>query len=131
MKKLLTFFLVALLTTTVSWAETITFEIGTDSGTAGTTATMTKDGITITTNGTFARTDNYRSYANSTTSISSTVGNITSIVVTCVSDYNNFKGATTGTFNKDGNIVTWTGNSANVYLQCCCDLPERTKCMDS
>lgn len=119
MNRLLTFFLTALLAFTVGWAAEVTFQIGTDSGTAGTSATMTKDGITITTNGTFSRTDNYRSYANSTTTFSSSVGNIISIEITCTTEaYNTFSlvSGSSGTYTKDGAIGTWIGDANSVSL---------------
>ena len=50
-------------------ATDVVFVAGTD---VSTTTSITKDGITISVSyGTFSRTDNYRPYANSTTTVSS------------------------------------------------------------
>lgn len=69
---------------------TVTFVAGTDKGTTtGTEAdSMTKGDITIAcTSAALGRTDNYRFYANSTTTISTTSGKITRVVFTNASGY--------------------------------------------
>ena len=95
------------------WGQsTVTFVAGTDTS-SGTS--ITKDGITITfSNGTFSRTDNYRCYANATMSVSSTVGTITEVVLTCVQGNGpgNFSGDNNYTY--DNLIGTWTNPGEGV-----------------
>lgn len=98
MNQILRFSLVAALAlvSSLSFAQTtVTFVAGTDKGSiddAGSHGAdkVTKDGITIaTTDGLFAYMYNnkpggeYRTYKSSTFTVSSTVGNITKIVITC------------------------------------------------
>ena len=90
MKKLLTFLILLTLSIGVGWAETVTFDATTDKGSVtanGTTATgdkVTKDGITInSSNGPLGNGTDYRVYQNGYLTVSSTVGNITKVVITC------------------------------------------------
>ena len=110
--------LVALFTLVgVTQAQTITFTAGTDkyeSDAAG-AHSLTKDGVTIAvSNGTFGRTDNYRIYKSQTLTVSSTVGNIIKIELTCASsnpasNFDAFDG-----FVTDGANGIWTGSAASV-----------------
>ena len=100
------------------WADDITFTPGTVNGTTTdqTADEMTSGGITIScTSAALGRTDNYRFYANSTTTVSSSVGNITKVVFTCsTTDYaSTLKGAkfSEGEATKNDVVVTWTGNA--------------------
>lgn len=122
MKKLLTFFLVALLTTTVSWAETITFDATVDKGSVtanGTTQDgdqVTKNGVTVkSTNGVMGNGQNYRVYSNGTLRISTTSGTITKVEVTfTASGTNNYgpsKLSAQG-YTYSGYVGTWQGTAA-------------------
>lgn len=83
---------------------------------------MTKDGITIeSTNAAFNANGNkhYRFYQNSTTTITSTAGNITKIEFTCDIDNkgkygsNGFDGTEGYTFTEDKKEGTWVGNATS------------------
>ena len=103
-----------------AWAGEVTFTPGTVSGSTTDTSAdeMTSGGITFSsTSAALARTDNYRFYGSGTTTVTSTVGNITKIVFTC----NNENYASTmsdasfsaGSVTSSGNIVTWTGDASS------------------
>lgn len=117
MKKFLSFMMMTLLTV-AAWAGTVTFTPGTVSGTTTDTSAdeMTSGGITFSsTSAALARTDNYRFYASSTTTVTSTAGMITEIVFTCNSDAyaSTLKNATfsAGSAAVSGSVVTWTGKA--------------------
>ena len=119
-----------------SFGQTVvTFTAETDKGSFDATQTgtgagadkITKNGVTIqTTNGAFAATDyntkaaQYRIYKTATFTVSSTVGNITKVVITCTADGNAKYGP--GSFTGDkykastGNEGTWSGNAASLTL---------------
>lgn len=101
-------------TTTTS---TVTFNQANDYG----TTSVTKDDVTIScTNGNLAQSYNqYRFYANSTTTISTSSGTITRIEFTGVRNYavSNWS-ASTGTLTPSGNNGTWTGNASSVNFTC-------------
>ncbi len=103
-----------------AWAGEVTFTPGTVSGSTTDTSAdeMTSGGITFSsTSAALARTDNYRFYGSSTTTVTSTVGNITKIVFTC----NDESYASTmsdasfsaGSVTSSENIVTWTGDASS------------------
>lgn len=107
---------------------TVTFTAGTDKGTqtnAGVSGDkVTKDVITIeTTSGksAFAATE-YRFSKGSTTTFSSSVGNITKVVFTCTgSDTKKygpgcFSEPSKGSYTYSGKTGTWTGNAASFTL---------------
>ena len=83
---------------------------------------MTSGGITVACdNAAFGRTDNYRFYAGSTATITSTVGNITKIEITCTATGTNNYGPgnstyTEGTYTTDGSKGTWTGEATTVQF---------------
>lgn len=122
------------LVSTITFAQTtVTFTAGTDKGpdggTPGNDVSITKDGITINAKGTgtgnggvLGRTDNYRFYQGATVTISSTVGNITKVVLTCTANGTTkygpgcFTDASTGTYTTAGKEGTWTGNAASFSL---------------
>lgn len=137
MNQILRFSLVAALAlvSSLSFAQTtVTFVAGTDKGSiddAGSHGAdkVTKDGITIaTTDGLFAYMYNnkpggeYRTYKSSTFTVSSTVGNITKIVITCTTKRKAKYGpgslsnpsAGAYTFEADGNNGTWTGETGSI-----------------
>lgn len=127
MKKL-SFFLMAMLVSLTSFAASVEFVAGTDKTADGTTAvancSLTKDGITIKlSNGCLGRDDNYRIYQGQYITVTSTVGNITSIEFTCTAngttkygpgcfDYRDNNGA----YTYADKIGTWTGDAAEVIL---------------
>ena len=108
-------------------AATVEFDASVDKGNCTSTAAgadeVTKDGITIsTTKGAFNNVDQYRVYKGSTFTVSSTAGNITSVVITCTAEGDaqygpgNFTGVTTGEFTYSGKTGTWTGNASEFSL---------------
>lgn len=104
------------------WGQTtVTFTAETDTG----ENSVTKDGVTVSMS-TMSRTDNYRCYANSDMSVASTVGNITSVVVTCTANGTasygpgNFSVSESNpgiyTYESNGHTGTWSGNAARLAL---------------
>ncbi len=119
MRKFLSLVMMAMLAIG-AWAAEVTFTPGTVSGstTDQTADEMTSGGITFSsTSAALARTDNYRFYASSTTTVTSTVGNITQIVFTCnTENYASTLGSATfseGSASVSGSVVTWTGDAAS------------------
>ena len=127
MKKLFSLLTLALLTMS-AWAATdVTFTAGTDVGTTSANTTpdeVTKGGITISCTDAAFATAQYRFYAGSTTTITSTVGNITKIEFTCTASGTSSNGPSffsvpdngTGTYSYSGNVGTWTGDASSVVL---------------
>ena len=119
MKKL-SLFLSAMLISIMSFAGTVTFEVGQDKvegHTQGNPAVMTKDGVTLdVSKGAFGRDDNFRIYAEFGMTISCEYGNITGVEITCTTEQYAPSNLTTtvGTFTCDGLIGTWTGDEASV-----------------
>ena len=104
-------------------ANDVVFVAGTD---VSETKTITKDGITITlSNGTLSRTDNYRPYANSTTTVSSSVGNISKVVFTCTAEGSSAYGpagfdrnnVSPGSYSYSGYDGKWTGDAASFSIK--------------
>ena len=95
-------------------ADTVTFTAGTDTG----ESSVTKSGITVSMS-TMSRTDNYRTYANTSMTVTSTVGNITEVKVTCTasgtSNYGPGKFSGTG-YTYSGTVGTWSGSAESVTL---------------
>ena len=95
-------------------ADTVTFTAGTDTG----TSSVTKSGITVSMS-TMSRTDNYRTYANTSMTVTSTVGNITEVKVTCTasgtSDYGPGKFSGKG-YTYSESVGTWSGSAESVTL---------------
>ena len=98
-----------------------------DTGTGAGADKITKAGVTIQTSyGAFAATDyntkaaQYRIYKSATFTVSSTVGNITKVVITCTADgsVKNGPGCFTGDNYKasTGKEGTWSGNAASLTL---------------
>ena len=122
MKKLFSLLTLALLTMS-AWAQTtVTFTAGTDLGSTSTNGSadeVTKDGITISCTDAAFATAQYRFYAGSTATITSTVGNITKIEFTCSASGTSNYGPgnstyTAGTYTTSGSVGTWTGEAATV-----------------
>lgn len=138
MNKILRISMIAVLAliANVSFGQTVvTFTAETDKGSFDATQNgtgagadkITKDGVTIqTSNGAFAATDyntqvaQYRIYKSATFTVSSTVGNITKVVITCTANGTAKYGP--GSFTGDnykastGNEGTWSGNAAKLTL---------------
>ena len=118
----------AMLVSLTSFAASVEFVAGTDKTADGTTAvancSLTKDGITIKlSNGCLGRDDNYRIYQGQYITVTSTVGNITSIEFTCTANGTTKYGpgcfdyrGTEGTYAYEGKVGTWTGDAAEVIL---------------
>lgn len=127
MKKLFSLLTLALLTMS-AWAQTtVTFTAGTDLGSTsanGSADAVTKDGITISCTDAAFATAQYRFYAGSTATISSTVGNITKVEFTCSASGTSSNGPSffsvpadgTGAYSYSGNLGTWTGDAASFTL---------------
>ena len=150
MNKILRFSLIAALAlvSSLSFAQTtVTFIGGTDKGKIDDTDShgadqLTKDGITIaTTDGLLGYKHNnkpggeYRTYKGSTFTVSSTVGNITKITVTCAAKGKikygpgNLADPTAGsyTFDANGNTGTWTGEIGSVSFSSTSNQTRMTK----
>ena len=100
----------------------VTFNVGTDQGsrTSQGSDAVTKTGITISsTSAALGRDDEYRIYSGSTTTISTSTGKITSIVLNSTasgtSDYGPGKLSGTG-YSYSGSVGTWIGNATSVTL---------------
>ena len=106
------------------WATDVTFTAGTEQGTNGSSGnpdTMKKSGITISGTSFATTTTEYRIYSGSTMTISSSVGNITKIVITSTAKKGSTKygpesltaasGYTTEDNSYDG---TWTGSATSI-----------------
>ena len=126
MKKLLTFFMVALLTFGVGWAAEVTFSASSDLGsvtTNGTTSTgdhVTKDGITVTSsNGVMGNGQNYRVYQNGTLTVASTAGNISKIEMTFTASGTSNNGPSklsASGYTYSGYVGTWQGTAATTVV---------------
>lgn len=127
MKKFLSLMMMCLLTASMAVAQSvITFDASQDKGSLGSSNPgadqVVKDGVTVAvSNGCMNLTDQYRCYKNATLTITSTVGNITKVEITCTASGTaqygpgNFT-ATSGTYTFDGAVGTWTGNAASFVL---------------
>ena len=133
MIKQLRFLLVLALLSVIGQASAqtiVTFTAGTDNGENtgnGQADQISKDGVTIYCSDAAFNAYNkgtksyeYRFYKNSTTTISSTVGNIQKIVFTCTAEGEAkqgpgcFEQPSSGSYSYEGKIGTWTGNSSSV-----------------
>ena len=133
MIKQLRFLLVLALLSVIGQASAqtiVTFTAGTDNGKNtgnGKADQISKDGVTIYCSDAAFNAYNkgtesyeYRFYKNSTTTISSTVGNIQKIVFACTAEGEAkqgpgcFEQPSSGSYSYEGKIGTWTGNSSSV-----------------
>lgn len=131
----LSFIAVMALIANFSFGQTVvTFTAETDKGSFDATQTgtgagadkITKNGVTIqTSNGAFAATDyntkaaQYRIYKSATFTVSSTVGNITKVVITCTANGSAKYGPgcfTGDNYTSTGKEGTWSGNAASLTL---------------
>ncbi|MBP3575838.1 MAG: hypothetical protein J6J55_05010 [Paludibacteraceae bacterium] len=128
MKKI-TMFFSALLFSMMSFAGVVTFDADVDQGNAGTDSnnaaayTITKNGVTVEVSqgilGTYNNEMHYRIYKNQTLTITSTVGNITSVELTCTANDDAKYGpgcltGSTGDYAYSGPVGTWTGNATEI-----------------
>lgn len=103
-------------------AETVMFTASSDKGTTTNQAqgadAITKSGITISsTKCAFGNGSEYRIYGSNTFTVSSEVGNITSVVITSTAASGNnslSKFAALDGFTIDGKVGTWTGEAASI-----------------
>ena len=117
-------FLSAMLISLMSFAGTVTFEVGQDKvegHTQGTAAVLTKDGVTLdVSKGAFGRDDNFRIYAGFGMTISCEYGNITGVEITCTAaaggtQYGpDFFTTSVGSYTYADKVGTWTGDEASV-----------------
>lgn len=121
MRKIFTLLTMCLLATAV-WGQTvITFIPGETVGnneTAQGADQMEKDGITVATTSGGLKAAQYRFAKGSVTTISSTIGNITSIEFTCSATGTNKYGpgcfAAQAGYSYEGSVGTWTGSATSV-----------------
>ena len=130
MKKL-TLLLSAMLFSVMSFATVITFDADVDKGNAGTDSnnaaayTITKDGVTVTVSsgilGTYNNEMHYRIYKNQTLTVTSTVGNVTSVEFTCTANDDAKYGPgcftwSTGNYTYSGAKGTWSGSASEIVF---------------
>ena len=130
MKKF-TLLLSAMLFSVMSFATVITFDADVDKGNAGTDSnnaaayTITKDGVTVTVSsgilGTYNNEMHYRIYKNQTLTVTSTVGNITSVEFTCTANDDAKYGPgcftwSTGNYTYSGAKGTWSGSASEIVF---------------
>ncbi len=128
MNKILRYSFVALMAMVgMSLNAQVTFDATVDKGTHTSSDPgedqITKDGITIAvSNGCMNLTDQYRCYKNATFTVTSTVGNISKVEITCTAEGTEkygpgcFTDATAGTYAFEGAVGTWTGDAATFTL---------------
>ena len=129
MKKF-TLFFSALLFSMMSFAGVVTFDADADKGNAGTDSnnatayTITKSGVTVEVSsgilGTYNNETHYRVYKNQTLTITSTVGNITSVEFTCTANDDAKYGpgcfTVDGEYTYSGAVGTWTGSASEIVF---------------
>ena len=130
MKKF-TLLLSAMLFSVMSFATVITFDADVDKGNAGTDSnnaaayTITKDGVTVTVSsgilGTYNNEMHYRIYKNQTLTVTSTVGNVTSVEFTCTANDDVKYGPgcftwSTGNYTYSGAKGTWSGSASEIVF---------------
>ncbi len=127
MKKLFSLLTLVLLTMS-AWAETtVTFTAGTDKGLTeqnNSADSISKEDVTIVCTDAAFATAQYRFYAGSTTTITSTIGKITKVEFTCAASGTSSNGpsffsvpnTSTGTYSYSGNLGTWVGNADSFEL---------------
>jgi len=108
----------------MAWATDITFDATTDTGTGSSTAsayTIEKDGITIAVSNGMANGSHYRIYKGQTLTVTSTAGDVTSVVFTCIASGTDKYGpgcftASTGSYTYNDKVGTWTGSASNIVF---------------
>ena len=105
----------------------ITFDASADKGTCDASNPgadqVTKDGVTIAvSNGAMNLTDQYRCYKSATFTVTSTVGNIQKVEISCTAEGEAkygpgcFTDATAGSYAFEGKVGTWTGDAASFSM---------------
>ena len=127
MKKF-TLMLSAMLFSMMSFASVVTFDADADKGNATETRAayeVAKEGITMSVTdgrlGTYNNEVHYRIYKNATMTLTSTVGNIVSVEVTCTGNDDKDYGPAhftvdSGNYTYSGPVGTWTGDAASVVF---------------
>ena len=130
MKKI-TLLLSAMLFSVMSFATVITFDADVDKGNAGTDSnnaaaySITKDGVTVTVSsgilGTYNNEMHYRIYKNQTLTVTSAVGNVTSVEFTCTANDDAKYGPgcftwSTGNYTYSGAKGTWSGAASEIVF---------------
>ena len=130
MKKI-TLLLSAMLFSMMSFAAVVTFDADTDKGNAGTDSnnaaaySITKDGVTVTVSsgilGTYNNEMHYRIYKNQTLTVTSTVGNVTSVEFTCTANDDAKYGPgcftwSIGNYTYSGAKGTWSGAASEIVF---------------
>ena len=110
-------------------AGAVTFDADVDQGNAGTDSNnaaayqVSKEGVTLEVSsgilGTYNNEMHYRVYKNQTLTLTSTVGNITSVEFTCTANDDEKYGPgcfswSTGDYSYSGAVGTWTGSASSV-----------------
>ena len=138
MKKIFTLIAALFAAVAVNAQTTITFDATTDKGNitdynnAGADG-MTKDGITIAiSNGCLGLGTEYRTYKNATMTVTSTIGNISSIEFTCTAENDAKYGpgcftASVGNYGWQDNVGTWGGDAAEVVFTAASNQVRATK----
>ena len=117
----------AILSASAMAQTTVTFDAAADKGTRDSSNPgedqVTKSGVTIAvSNGAMKLDDQYRCYKNATFTVTSTIGNIAKVEITCTANGEEKYGpgcltdATAGTYAFEGKVGTWTGDAASFAL---------------
>lgn len=118
----------AMLFSMMSFASVVTFDADVDKGNASETRAeyeVSKDGLTMVVTdgrlGTYNNEVHYRIYKNATLTLTSTIGNIISVELTCTANDDaeygpgNFT-VDSGNYTYSGPVGTWTGDAASVVF---------------
>ena len=117
----------AILSASAMAQTTVTFDAAADKGTCDSSNPgedqVTKSGVTIAvSNGAMKLDDQYRCYKNATFTVTSTIGNIAKVEITCTAEGTdkygpgNLTDATAGAYAYEGKVGTWTGDAASFAL---------------
>ena len=130
MNRILRYFVVAalaILSASAMAQTTVTFDANTDKGSCDASNAgadqVTKGGVTIAvSNGAMKLDNQYRCYKGAFFTVTSTIGNITKVEITCTASGTekygpgNFTGPTPGAYAFEGKVGTWTGDAASLSL---------------
>ena len=118
MKKL-SFFLMAMLMSVMSFAQVVTFSPANETAVESQTFTLTSGDVTLVCSSGTITADQFRFFKNQTVTISSTGGNIVSVEFTCTASDGAKYGpgcftTTSGDYTYAGKVGTWTGEANEV-----------------
>ena len=118
MKKL-SFFLMAMLMSVMSFAQVVTFSPANETAVESQTFTLTSGDVTLVCSSGTITADQFRFFKNQTVTISSTGGNIVSVEFTCTASNGAKYGpgcftTTSGDYTYAGKVGTWTGEANEV-----------------